>query len=223
MRNASWQHRFLVAKFVVFADLMRSRHERRYSRRLCSWVFAHHINKVMAKKATVKKPAAVKKRVRTHIAVPTESRIAEPQERSWQALFAVTEHWKSDLNFFEDELKFFHRLIDKYFMWLIEEKNIAVTRDVASGLVRLNDQMAGLEKRIDEHLRHLTNLIENPFPHDAQAYRAEHASLENGIAGFAKDFRALKKEIFKVAEHAIASEKTRHLLGQSEKVEKGNR
>ena len=67
------------------------------------------------------------------------------------------------------------------------------------------------------------NLIENPFPHDAQAYRAEHASLENAIAVFAKDFRVLKKEIFKVAEHAIASEKTRHLLGQSEKVEKGNR
>jgi len=42
---------------------------------------------------------------------------------SWQDLYARTEHWKSDIEFYRDESRFLRTLIDKYFIWLIKDGN----------------------------------------------------------------------------------------------------
>lgn len=169
----------------------------------------------MAKKAVVKgrAKAPVKTRISTE---PAEREMMPDREEEFrQALFAITKHWVSDLQFFDDELAFFRNLIDKYFLWLIGEKNIEDTRLVTTALVKLENQRLILEQNVSQHLHHLANLLENPFPHDAQECKVEHAALENSMAAFMKDFRNIKKEVFKVSEHAIVSEKARHLLGRS--------
>jgi hypothetical protein len=56
------------------------------------------------------------------------------QSAHWQELHALATHWKSDMNFFEDELRFIDLLIDKYFRALIEQENIAKLKVVASKL-----------------------------------------------------------------------------------------
>ena len=35
-------------------------------------------------------------------------------EASWEQLYVLTEHWKSDLVFYHKDLRFLHLLIDKY-------------------------------------------------------------------------------------------------------------
>jgi hypothetical protein len=131
---------------------------------------------------------------------------------TWIALSVVTEHWQSDLKFFQDELRFLRTLINKYFVWLIEEENIDKTRRLAARLTEIDHQRTSFEKELDKHLKHLHALLENPFAHDAHEIRQEHEKLEDGYANFVKDFRALKRETFKLTEHVIESEKAQHLL-----------
>jgi hypothetical protein len=38
------------------------------------------------------------------------------READWQKLYILTEHWKSDLLFYKQDLKFLHHFIDKYFL-----------------------------------------------------------------------------------------------------------
>ena len=45
-------------------------------------------------------------------------------EASWEQLYVLTEHWKSDLVFYHKDLRFLHLLIDKYFMWISNKENI---------------------------------------------------------------------------------------------------
>ncbi len=40
------------------------------------------------------------------------------EEGDWQPLYVLTEHWKSDLSFYAEDLKFLAHLIDNYFMWI---------------------------------------------------------------------------------------------------------
>ena len=167
----------------------------------------------MSKKTITKRPkkSAAKKSIRSRKS--KSAVLSDPEQGTWQTLFAVTEHWMSDLKFFNDELRFFRSLVDKYFLTLIEKRRIGSTRHATQDLARLENQRLTLEQKVSEHLRHLTNLIESPFSHDAHECKVGHEALENSIAEFVKDFRLLKQEIFKVAEGAIESGKAKHLLG----------
>lgn len=134
------------------------------------------------------------------------------EEKSWQQMFIISEHWLSDVKFFSMELNFLHRLIDKYFMWLVDEKNIESTRKMASHLSKVEMERAALGEKLEDHMRSLANLIENPFSHDAQNGRDNHEKLEALMAAFAKDFRAIKIEVFALAERVVESEKVKHLI-----------
>ena len=179
----------------------------------------------MATKSTTKsqarkKPAAKARAIRKQIVKKSLNDKAEilagnPPEREWGALFILAEHWQTDLKFYADESQFLRSLIDKYFMWLIDEKYIEETRKMASKLMKLSGRRSLVEQNVAEHLKHLGNLIQNPFPYDAQAYRDEHARLESSLADFLKEFRIIKKEIFLLTEQVIESEKVKHLLGSS--------
>jgi hypothetical protein len=43
---------------------------------------------------------------------------------NWQQLYALTEHWKSDMEFYKYEIQFLKQLINKYFIWLVEDERI---------------------------------------------------------------------------------------------------
>ncbi|MFK5973327.1 MAG: hypothetical protein QM485_08600 [Flavobacteriaceae bacterium] len=46
------------------------------------------------------------------------------QETNCQELYVLTNHWKSDLLFYKDDLIFLHHLIDKYFIWITKKDNL---------------------------------------------------------------------------------------------------
>lgn len=133
-------------------------------------------------------------------------------EATWITLSVLTEHWQSDLKFFQDELRFLRTLINKYFVWLIEEENINKTRALARKLTILDDQRNTYDLMVSKHLHHLHGLIENPFVYDAHTIKQEHEKIEQALSRFVKDFRDVKREAFSVTEHVIESEKAQHLL-----------
>lgn len=50
-------------------------------------------------------------------------------EADWQGLYVLTGHWKSDLEFYRDDLKFLQQLIDKYFIWMVRKENLDEVRE----------------------------------------------------------------------------------------------
>ncbi len=138
----------------------------------------------------------------------------DPVENEWKSLFVVTEHWQSDLRFFADELQFFRSLIDKHFMRLIREEHRESTRATVASMSKVENRRHNLEQKVHRHLFHMANLIQEPFPHDAHAYRDEHERLEGAMADFVKDSRKLKTEIFGLARRVMDEEKTNHLLNK---------
>src|SRR5689334_1884428 len=70
------------------------------------------------------------------------------KDRSWQSMAVLSNHWHSDLKFFNDELNFFRKLIDKYLMWLMEEANIDSTRKLASDLKAFDQLRSDLDHKV---------------------------------------------------------------------------
>ena len=136
----------------------------------------------------------------------------KPVNISPEQMYIVGEHWLSDLEFFKDELSFLRNLIDKYLMWLIDDKHIEDTRIMVSRLKEMENQRLQVEVRIREHFKHIQEIIENPFSHDLQSFREEHEYLENRMAKYSKGFREMKRNVFKHTEMIMESEKAMHLL-----------
>jgi len=133
-------------------------------------------------------------------------------EYTWQELYVLTKHWKSDIQFYKDDIKFLQRLIRKYFIWVTKKENIDKVTKIESSLRRINKKCDSLIKSIDKHLEHLSNLINDPFKYDSQRFKVEHAKLESDISEFIKKFREHKKETFAITEFIVDDEKLMRYL-----------
>jgi hypothetical protein len=127
-------------------------------------------------------------------------------EANWEELYVLTKHWKSDLLFYKDDLKFLNHLIDKYFIWISKKEDIDEVRFIDNSIIETAKKCSNLLKRVEKHLTHLTNLIENPFKYDSHQFRAEHQQLEDDIINFVKTFRNNRKEVFEVTSFVLESD-----------------
>lgn len=130
----------------------------------------------------------------------------------WTHLHALSQHWLSDLEFYEDELSFFRILIDKHLELFLDQKNIDQTRAIVSQLQQLEKRRVNADQKIKKHLKHISELIENPFVQNAQAFKAEHESLETEYLDFVMQFRNVKREVFKLTGRIVRSKKISRLI-----------
>lgn len=122
----------------------------------------------------------------------------------YRELYVLTEHWQSDLKFYKGDLHFLYQLIDKYFIWLVNQENLDEMRTIATGLSESVKNCDILLEKTSKHLAHLAELIDDPFKYDSHKFRSEHEELENEIVSFIKKFWKIKKDTFVVSEHVIA-------------------
>jgi len=127
-------------------------------------------------------------------------------EANWQQLYVLTAHWKSDLLFYKDDLRFMHRLIDSYFLWLSKKENIDKVQEIEVNLLGVDTQCETLLTKTQQHLTHLAELLDDPFKYDSHQFRDEHEKLEDELALFVKDFRKSRAEVFAISEHIMNSE-----------------
>ena len=125
---------------------------------------------------------------------------------NWQQLFVLTEHWKSDLLFYKDDLRFLHHLIDKYFLWISKKETIDMVSEIEVNLLKVDKQCASLLQRTNTHLHHLAELIDDFFNYDSHKFRTEHELLEDELAQLVKDFRNNKKGVFEITKHIMEEE-----------------
>ncbi|TYB79512.1 hypothetical protein [Bizionia myxarmorum] len=139
------------------------------------------------------------------------------QEATWEQLYVLTEHWKSDILFYKDDLRFLHHLIDKYFMWISKKENIDMVSAIEVGLIEMDKKCVSLLESLDKHLHHLAELIDDPFIFVADTFRVEHEGLEDNLSQFLKDFRKNRKEVFAITEHIIDGEEMLRQLNVTSK------
>lgn len=134
------------------------------------------------------------------------------QDTDWDELYILTKHWKSDLLFYKQDLRFLNKLLNKYFIWITKKENLDAVKTIGQNV--LKDKRTGkkLLKRIDQHLAHIAQTIDYPFKHDSSVFRKEHQDLEDDIAKFYKTVRKNRKQMFSVTEHIMDSESLGHLL-----------
>lgn len=178
------------------------------------FLIIHHNNtlklKTMTKRNTVRRPVKENNgKSRTPDNAAPENHYGE---QTWQQMFILSEHWQSDIAFYDDEIRFLRKVIDGHFSNLVDDKNLPNTRKVTMELINLDKHRFVISQKTDDHLKHLANLLENPFSHNAQTVKDAHAETESMIAGFVKRFRIIKKKIFAIVEQIERSEKGKHLL-----------
>lgn len=130
----------------------------------------------------------------------------------WEELYVLTGHWKSDLEFYSDDLIFLHHLVDKYFMWITKSENIGLVREIKKELFELNKTNKDLLEKVKKHTIQLGRLVENPNHRDAGIIKTEHEHLEEEMSDFVKSFRKNRKEVFKITEYVIDSEHLEQLM-----------
>jgi len=133
-------------------------------------------------------------------------------QAKWEALYILAEHWKSDMEFYTDELQFLKGLIDKYFILLIKDDGIQHIQALTSKLSASEQELTQLTSGIKRHLHHLEELIENSFVYDQEVFRKEHAQLEDDITKFTESFKLLKKDIFLVTKQLLEEKKIKQLI-----------
>lgn len=127
--------------------------------------------------------------------------------RSWYELYILMKHWKSDLEFYSDDLRFFHHLIDKYFIYLSTAENLKNVIELKNKLHHLHAKSKELIRKLGIHAIQLGYLVEDPNKGDAQMIYSEQERLENELAVFVTHFRENRKEVFVITEYIIDSEK----------------
>lgn len=127
-------------------------------------------------------------------------------DANWEELYILTKHWKSDLLFYRDDLNFLDNLIDKYLIWISNKKDSEAVRNIDNSILKTAKKCTDLLHRIDKHLKHLENLMEDPFKYDSHQFRAEHQQLEDDITNFVKALRTNRKEVFEVTKMVIDSD-----------------
>ena len=81
-----------------------------------------------------------------------------------------------------------------------------MVREIEVGLLKTDNQCGALLTRVNKHLHHLAELIDNPFAYDSHKFRTEHAQLEDDLVPFVKDFRKNRKEVFTITNYLIDGE-----------------
>ncbi len=118
------------------------------------------------------------------------------QEINWQELYILTEHWKNDVLFYRDDLRFLHHLIDKYFIWITKEDSLDSIQKVGISILEDSKECDLLFEKIQKHLSHLADLLDGSFKNDSSLFRQEHQDLEEEIALFVKGSEPTENSYF---------------------------
>lgn len=133
------------------------------------------------------------------------------QKADWQDLFLLTEEWRKNLEFYAKDIDFLEHLMDTYFVKLLLRENLDELREIQQDFYSLNAECAILFQRIQLHLTHLKNLIEDPFKYDSYVFRSEHEHLEDEILRFEHQVKTLRRTVFDMVKDVLINEKPKYL------------
>lgn len=126
--------------------------------------------------------------------------------------YVLSEHWKSDFDFYRDELQFLSSLINKYFIYLLHDKTLSDMQKLAGRLSKTTQERVDITESIIGYMGKIKSIITTDKELNTNDFQTDHAKLEVRMADFLKSFRVLKKDVFSVTQEILESEKVKKLL-----------
>lgn len=108
--------------------------------------------------------------------------------------------WKSDLQFYKDDLIFIQHIMDHYLSVILLNENLDEIRESTMRLEDLKYRCNGLLKSIASFRRKIGDSFQEGVNN---ALLTGHSTMKVRIKDFKSDFKALKVEIFSIADRAI--------------------
>lgn len=128
------------------------------------------------------------------------------KKANWQELYILTRHWKSDLEFYVEDLQFLQRLIGKYSIWIERSQNSVAVSKLLSDLHQLSDNGRNILEKLQHHLEQLSELMRGDTGVNPENFIKEHEVIEDEISQFVKGFRSNRKEVYRLTEEIMDSE-----------------
>lgn len=125
--------------------------------------------------------------------------------------YALGEHWRSDLAFYADELRFLKNLMGSYFHHFLDNLNFNLVRRMENKLAILDRRREEVDFKVSRQLREISLIIQAGQTGKMNVLMAQQEELEELMCILAKDFRKLKKQIFTLTEEGL-----RHLQQRDE-------
>lgn len=136
----------------------------------------------------------------------TNINIQSSPEVRWTQYYVLTGHWKADIEFYCEDLRFLHHMVDKYLLWITKSENLNKAKNIEKDLFNLKESCDTILTNIKDHLNELARLVDNPLAGgDALAIQS-HGELEKSMARFVKRFRETRRQVFKITEYILDSE-----------------
>lgn len=133
-------------------------------------------------------------------------------QANWEELYILTKHWKSDMQFYKEDLRFLRTLIGKYIIWISKKEHLDMVRTEEIQLVKLAKRCEDIIQKVSSHLKQLATMVQEGNIDESRLFRLEHEHLEDEIAEFVKSFRINRKETFKITEFILDIEKISSVL-----------
>ena len=82
------------------------------------------------------------------------------QTAGWQEMYKFCNHWRSDLAFLKDELRFLNQLVEKYFQGLVKLHRTDLVQGISARLIDLSSLRHSLELQADRDIQEILAFIE---------------------------------------------------------------
>jgi len=116
----------------------------------------------------------------------------------WKELYTLTEYWKKELSFYEEEILFYEKLVEAY-----NSDNSPKLAELSNMLRDAEGQLKAINAQTDEHLLHIKEILEKSDNSQDLLFKEEHNVLEDNIAAFIKAFRQIRQSLMDEIQHHI--------------------
>lgn len=134
----------------------------------------------------------------------------------WQDIHRLINHWESEMEFYNDEVRFLMILFEKYFTAMVGKENIEATKLAAASLTAMDMTRSTLTERLHRASQQISELAVKGDLSDQEALsmKNDYKLLEDDLAAFAEKFRALKSTVFQLTERIAKTERATHLISE---------
>jgi hypothetical protein len=130
-----------------------------------------------------------------------------------EIIHKATLNWLSEIEFIKDEQLFFDDLIKSYTLQLIDSKHFKKSKVIVDELKAFEKETENIFGVVKAHERALKILVDGIDQiKEEEAYRKEHLRLIIDVSNFQNDYRAIKKQVFKLIKGIIKDGKQKRLL-----------
>lgn len=134
------------------------------------------------------------------------------QIASLERLNSLSKYWKSNLEFYKEEISYMDTLISKYFIWLTEQDDTHRVQNTHEKLNELKLKRKQLSERVRKHFFEIEHLKNCEVHHEEETFRKAQEKLEDDIAIFVQELRKVKKKVFALTRAMMNHEKLELLI-----------